>query len=245
MLAIISPSKTMHEVKVHVRTSTPRFQDDAEILAALMKKYDPTGLKDLMGISDELAEINFARYQGFSKAPAFPAAYLYKGDVFRGLSIDDMDQAAIKHLNRHIRILSGLYGYLKPLDRIKPYRLEMGTKVITDCGPDLYTYWGDKLARNLEQESDDGILLNIASREYSKAVLKKDLKLRVVNVEFREKKGDSSRIVPLFSKVARGMMAKFISVEGINNTEEIKGFNYDGYSFDRTLSTRENLVFVR
>lgn len=245
MLAIISPSKTMHEVKVHVRTSTPRFQDDAEILAATMKKYDPTGLMDLMGISDELAEINFARYQGFSKAPSFPAAYLYRGDVFRGLAIDDMDQAAIKHLNRHVRILSGLYGCLKPLDRIKPYRLEMGAKVITGRGTDLYSYWGDKLARSLEKESDDGILLNIASREYSKAALKKDLKLRVINVEFREKKGDSSRIVPLFSKVARGMMANFISVEGINDIEGTRGFNYDGYSFDNVLSTEETMVFVR
>lgn len=245
MLAIISPSKTMHEVKVHVRTSTPRFQEDAEILAAIMKKYDPTGLMNLMGISDELAEINFARYQGFSKANSYPAAYLYRGDVFRGLAIDSMDQSAVKHLNRHIRILSGLYGYLKPLDRIKPYRLEMGAKVITECGPDLYSYWGDKLTRNLEQESDDGILVNIASREYSKVVLKKDSKLKVVNVEFREKKGDSARIIPLFSKVARGMMARFISVEGINNIEDIKGFSYDGYSFDRALSTKENVVFVR
>ena len=117
MLAILSPSKTMHEVKVQVRPSTPRFQEDAELLAATMKKYEPTGLMNLMGISEELAEINYARYQGFLKAPSYPAAYLYKGDVFRGLAIDDLDSDAVKHLNRHVRILSGLYGYLKPLDR--------------------------------------------------------------------------------------------------------------------------------
>ncbi|MBP1918144.1 YaaA family protein [Youngiibacter multivorans] len=245
MLAVISPSKTMHEVKVNVRTSTPRFQVDAELLAATMKKYDPTGLMDLMDISAELAEINFARYQGFSKAHSYPAAYLYRGDVFRGLAIDDMDPESIKHLNRHIRILSGLYGYLKPLDRIKPYRLEMCTKVMTDKGPDLYSYWGDKLARNLELESDDGILLNIASKEYSRAVIRKDLKLRVVDVEFREKKGSSSRIVPLFSKIARGMMARYISEERVNSLDGIKGFSSAGYCFEDLLSNNDRLVFIR
>jgi hypothetical protein len=245
MLAILSPSKTMHEVKVQVRTSTPRFQDDAELLAATMRKFDPTELMNLMGISDELAEINYARYQGFLKAHSYPAAYLYKGDVFRGLAIDDLDSDAVKHLNRHVRILSGLYGYLKPLDRIKPYRLEMSTKVITEYGHDLYSFWDDKLARNLENESEDGILLNIASKEYSKAVTRKDLKLRVIDVEFREKKGDSARIIPLFSKIARGMMARYIAVERINSLESIRNFNYGGYSFEEGLSASDKLVFVR
>lgn len=245
MLAVISPSKTMHEVKVSVRTSTPRFNEDSEYLASIMKQYDPTRLMSLMGISEELAEINFARFQGFSKARAFPAAYLFRGDVFRGLAIDDLDKDDIRHLNHHIRILSGLYGCLKPLDRIKPYRLEMGTKVITGKGKDLYSYWDDKLARSLEQESDDGILLNIASKEYSKAVVRKDLKLKVIDVEFRERKGDSARIIPLLSKIARGMMARYIAVERINSLETIRSFNYGGYTFEEGLSASDKLVFVR
>jgi len=165
--------------------------------------------------------------------------------VYRGLAIDDLDSDAVKHLNRHVRILSGLYGYLKPLDRIKPYRLEMSTKVITEYGHDLYSFWDDKLARNLENESEDGILLNIASKEYSKAVTRKDLKLRVIDVEFREKKGDSARIIPLFSKIARGMLARYIAVERINSLENIRSFNYGGYSFEEGLSASDKLVFVR
>ena len=245
MIAVVSPSKTMKEEKVDIETTKPRFIRDTNILAKDMKKYDVEGLEELMDISTDLATLNYERFQGFEKAEKYPAAYLFRGDVFRGIDIDTLKETEIDYLNSHLRILSGLYGALKPLDEIKPYRLEMGTKHENDRGKDLYAFWGDKVRKYLEKEAEDNILINLASNEYSKVFLPKEINLTVYDIEFREKKKDKYPIIAYYAKIARGEMARYMAVNNVQKVEELKGFNYSGYAFNEKLSEGNTLVFTR
>jgi hypothetical protein len=245
MIAVVSPSKTMKEEKVDIETTRPRFIRDTNVLAKDMKKYDVEGLEELMDISTDLAILNYDRFQGFEKAEKYPAAYLFRGDVFRGIDIDTLKENEIDYLNSHLRILSGLYGALKPLDEIKPYRLEMGTKHENEKGKDLYAFWGDKVRKYLEKEAEDNILINLASNEYSKVFLPKEINLTVYDIEFREKKKDKYPIIAYYAKIARGEMARYMAVNNVQKVEELKGFNYSGYAFNETLSEGNTLVFTR
>lgn len=245
MIAVVSPSKTMKEEKVDIETTRPRFIRDTNVLAKDMKKYDVEGLEELMDISTDLATLNYDRFQGFEKAEKYPAAYLFRGDVFRGIDIDTLKENEIDYLNSHLRILSGLYGALKPLDEIKPYRLEMGTKHENERGKDLYAFWGDKVRKYLEKEAVDNILINLASNEYSKVFLPKEINLTVYDIEFREKKKDKYPIIAYYAKIARGEMARYMAVNNVQKVEELKGFNYSGYAFNETLSEGNTLVFTR
>lgn len=245
MIAVVSPSKTMKEEKVDIETTRPRFIRDTNVLAKDMKKYDVEGLEELMDISTDLATLNYDRFQGFEKAEKYPAAYLFRGDVFRGIDIDTLKENEIDYLNNHLRILSGLYGALKPLDEIKPYRLEMGTKHENERGKDLYAFWGDKVRKYLEKEAEDNILINLASNEYSKVFLPKEINLTVYDIEFREKKKDKYPIIAYYAKIARGEMARYMAVNNVQKVEELKGFNYSGYAFNETLSEGNTLVFTR
>ncbi|NCC80122.1 MAG: peroxide stress protein YaaA [Clostridia bacterium] len=245
MIAVVSPSKTMKEEKVDIETTRPRFIRDTNVLAKDMKKYDVEGLEELMDISTDLAILNYDRFQGFEKAEKYPAAYLFRGDVFRGIDIDTLKENEIDYLNSHLRILSGLYGALKPLDEIKPYRLEMGTKHENERGKDLYVFWGDKVRKYLEKEAEDNILINLASNEYSKVFLPKEINLTVYDIEFREKKKDKYPIIAYYAKIARGEMARYMAVNNVQKVEELKGFNYSGYAFNETLSDGNKLVFTR
>jgi uncharacterized protein len=245
MIAIVSPSKTMKEEKIRIKTTKPEFIKDTRILADEMKKYDIAELEDLMHISTDLASLNHDRFQKFDEAEEYPAIYLFRGDVFKGIDVDSLNDRDVEYLNKHLRILSGLYGALKPLDQIKPYRLEMGTKHINTKGKDLYAFWGDKVKDFLEKESEDNILINLASNEYSKVIGSKDIKLDVYNIEFREKKKDKYPIVAYYAKIARGEMARYMAVNNVKEVEELKGFNYSGYAFNEELSERKTLVFTR
>lgn len=245
MIAIVSPSKTMKEEKVKIKTTKPEFIKDTKKLADDMKQYDVAELEDLMHISTDLATLNYDRFQGFDKAEEYPAVYLFRGDVFRGIDVDTLKDSEVEYLNNHLVILSGLYGALKPLDEIKPYRLEMGTKHKNKKGKDLYAFWGKKVKKFLEKESEDNILINLASKEYSKVILPKDIKLDVYNIEFREKKKDKYPIVAYFAKVARGEMARYMAVNNVSKVEELKDFNYSGYAFNEELSKGKTLVFTR
>ncbi len=245
MIAIVSPSKTMKEEKIEIETTKPEFIKDTKILAQEMKKYDIAGLEELMHISTDLATLNHDRFQGFDEAEEYPAVYLFRGDVFKGIDVDTLKDSEVDYLNNHLIILSGLYGALKPLDQIKPYRLEMGTKHKNKKGKDLYAFWGNKVKKFLEKESEDKILINLASKEYSKVIVPKDIKLDVYNIEFREKKKDKYPIVAYYAKVARGEMARYMAVNNITKVEELKGFNYSGYAFNRELSHEKTLVFTR
>lgn len=245
MIAIVSPSKTMKEEKVKVKTTIPKFIEDTKILAGDMKKYDVKGLEDLMHISTDLATLNYDRFQNFDQAKTYPALYLFRGDVFRGIDADTLKEDEVAYLSRHLRILSGLYGVLKPLDKIKPYRLEMGTSHKNDQGKDLYAFWGSKVKELLEKEAKDKILINLASKEYSKVILPKDIDLDVYHIEFREKKKNKYPIVAYYAKIARGEMARYMAVNKVTKVDELKGFDYSGYSFNEQLSKDKVLVFTR
>lgn len=245
MIAIVSPSKTMKEENVTIKTTKPKFIEDTKILADDMKKYNIQDLEKLMHISKDLATLNYERFQNFGKAKAYPALYLFRGDVFRGIDADTLKEGDISYLNSHLRILSGLYGILRPLDKIRPYRLEMGTGHKNERGKDLYAFWGSKVKEYLEKEAKDNILINLASKEYSKVIRQKDIDLDVYDIEFREKKNSRYPIVAYYAKTARGEMARYMAVNNVTEVEELKGFNYSGYSFNETLSKDRVLVFTR
>lgn len=245
MIAIVSPSKTMKEEPVLVKTTTPLFIEDTQVLAQEMKKYGVKDLEKLMDISEDLATLNHDRFQAFDEAIEYPATYLFRGDVFRGLDVDTLSEEEIDYLSDHLRILSGLYGALKPLDMIKPYRLEMGTKLSSRRGKDLYAFWGDRVQKSLEDESTDKILINLASKEYSKVIKAKTIDLKVIDVEFKEQRRTGYKIIAFYAKVARGEMARFMAKTNAKTIEDLKAFNYSGYTFNEKLSNEEKLVFTR
>lgn len=245
MIAIVSPSKTMKEEPVKVKTTTPHFIEDTKFLAKEMKNYDIKDLRKLMDISEDLATLNFERFQNFEDAEQYPATYLFRGDVFKGLDVDSLDEDDLTYLNDHLRILSGLYGVLRPLDNIKPYRLEMGTNISTERGKDLYDFWDDKVQKSLEKEAKDNILINLASKEYSKVIREKTIDLKVIDVDFKEYRKGEYKIIAFYAKVARGEMARFMAKNKVSTIEELKDFDYSGYSYNEKLSHEEKLVFTR
>lgn len=245
MIAIVSPSKTMKEEPVKLRTTKPRLLKDTEVLADELRTFDVHTLESLMGISEDLAALNFTRFQNFKEATAYPALYLFRGDVFRGIDADTLDPEKVRYLNKHLRILSGLYGCLRPLDAIKPYRLEMGTRLETSRGKDLYAFWGDKVQKLLEKDAEDGILVNLASKEYSKVIREKALQLKVYDVEFRDYKSGTYKIISFYAKVARGEMARFMADHQVRTVEELKAFDYSGYQYNAHYSGGDTLVFTR
>lgn len=245
MIAIVSPSKTMKEYERTIKTTIPKFLTDAETLANEMKRYDIAGLQNLMHISEDLAVLNYERFQNFSGAKESPALYLFRGDVFKGIDADSLTGDEVQYLNKHLRILSGMYGMLKPLDRMKPYRLEMGTKHPNQKGKDLYAFWGDQIRIQLEKEAKDKVIVNLASKEYAKAARLNQSRLTVYDVEFREQKNGSYPIIAFFAKIARGEMARFMAKNNITKIYELKKFNYNGYSYNESLSQEKVLVFTR
>lgn len=245
MIAIVSPSKTMKEEKVSIRTTKPLFPEDTALLSKEMRSYDVQGLENLMKISEDLAVLNYERFQNFEKASTYPALYLFRGDVFKGLDVDTLEKEEVSYLSKHLRILSGLYGLLRPLDAMKPYRLEMGTKHANARGKDLYAFWGDIIRKQLEKDAKDEILVNLASQEYAKAARLEETSLQVVHIEFREKKNGKYPIVAFYAKVARGEMARFMAKNNVQTIEELKSFDYSDYAFNEELSTENTLVFTR
>ncbi|SFN38827.1 peroxide stress protein YaaA [Proteiniclasticum ruminis] len=245
MIAIVSPSKTMKEENRKIRTTSPKFISETDILAEELKNYSISDLERLMGISEDLAILNYERFQNYSHAAEYPALFLFRGDVFRGIDADTLTQEEIQYLNKHLRILSGLYGVLKPLDRMKPYRLEMGTKLKNIRGKDLYSFWGDQIKLLLEKESKDQILINLASKEYAKAARLHESKLIVYDVEFREKKNGAYPIIAFYAKIARGEMARFMAKNKVQRIDQLKEFNYSGYEYNATLSSEKTLIFTR
>ncbi|EAQ05401.1 peroxide stress protein YaaA [Yoonia vestfoldensis] len=252
MLVVISPAKSLDMTPVQIPASAPAFQDDALRLAKTARGLSLGELKSLMTISDDLARLNRDRFAAFAADPApeavKPAALAFNGDTYQGLeaktlSIDDLHWA-----QDHLGILSGLYGLLRPLDAIQPYRLEMGSKLKTRRGASLYDYWGDTIAKALNARAADvgaDTLVNCASQEYFGAVDRKALKLRVITPSFMEVKDDKPRIVSFFAKRARGAMARFIVENRLTDAEAIKDFTSGGYAYDADLSDGDTWVFVR
>ncbi len=253
MIAIISPAKTLDfENPVTVEETLPRFKTEANKLVKELRKKEAGDLQKLMKISEDLAQLNVERFDNFSttKRPSYakPSAFAFKGDVYRGLDIESLNEKEIDYLQNHLRILSGLYGVLRPFDVIQPYRLEMGTSLKMNGYSSLYEFWGDKIARaltrDLKEQSDD-IIINLASNEYFKATDNKALKGRVVDVAFKDFSNGKYKIIAVYAKMARGMMVRYMAKNNVTQVDELKGFDYDGYSFDEKDSSDNLLVFKR
>ncbi len=252
MLTVISPAKSLDMSPVEVRVTDPQWQDDALRLSKTAKNLTLKGLRELMGISDDLARLNRDRFQTFAADPApeatKAAALAFNGDTYQGLEAKTLTDDDMRWAQDHLRILSGLYGLLRPLDAMQPYRLEMGSRLKTRRGKSLYEYWGDQIAKGLNAQAEavgTETLVNCASDEYFKAADRKSLKLRVITPVFMELKDDRPRIVSFFAKRARGAMARYATQNRITDPEDIKGFEAGGYAFDADLSEGDRWVFLR
>ncbi len=254
MIILLSPAKTLdYKTKPSVNESSlPIFQKQAESIASEMKKYSAKQISELMEISMDLAQLNFERYQNWNKdetlTPLKQAIYAYKGDVYLGLNAYNWEKDKIDFAQQNLRILSGLYGYLKPLDLIKPYRLEMGAKVKIKTQPDLYHFWRNRITKAVIEDSENTnskLVINLASMEYSSVIDFKKLKLKVVSPQFLDSKNGTYKMISFFAKKARGMMASYICENKITNAEDIIGFNQDGYMFNPQLSLDDKPVFTR
>ena len=252
MLTVISPAKSLDMDPVDIAATTPDFQDDAVRLAKTARNLTLGGLRDLMGISDDLARLNRDRFKVFAAEPApeavKPAALAFNGDTYQGLEAKTLSPDDLRWAQDHLRIISGLYGILRPLDAIQPYRLEMGSRLKTRRGKSLYDYWGDQIAKTLTAQAQSlgtDVLVNCASQEYFGAADRKALKLRVITPQFMEVKDGRPRIVSFFAKRARGAMARFLTEERATSPETVKDFRAGGYAFDPDLSEGDAWVFVR
>ncbi len=253
MLFVLSPAKTLDfETPCNKEASYPKFQREALELIGVLKEKSPEEIQQLMDLSENLAELNANRYRKFAKAKnskrAKQAVYAFKGDVYVGLEAEGLSDEDLLYAQDHLRILSGLYGILKPLDLIQPYRLEMGTRLAFDDYRTLYTYWADKLSKELNKQSKkikDKTLVNLASQEYFKAVDLKALKMNVIDVEFLDHKNGEYKIISFFAKKARGLMAQYIIKNKVETVEGLQGFDYEGYWFDQAASTDNKLIFKR
>lgn len=234
MLAVISPAKTLDYKRPlpALEPSRARFVDEAERLAAAAAKLPQRELAKLMHVSDRLAELNVARFRGFEALPERPALYAFAGDVYAGFEVRSLDEEAVVFAQDHLRILSGLYGLLRPLDAIRPHRLEMGTRWAPGSG-DLYGFWGSRIAAALAEDAAGQAIVNLASREYWSAVARHlDPSLRVIEIDFREQGPDGLRFNSFAAKRARGMMARYICEHRLCDPEALQGFDSDGYGFD-------------
>lgn len=252
MLFVISPAKTLDFTPARdaAAPTLPEMRGDTAKLAAVARKLRAHDLKRLMGVSDKLAELNVARFKAFKprSEEGLPAAFAFAGDVYDGLRAREFDLESLAWAQDHLRILSGLYGLLRPLDAIQPYRLEMGTRLATERGANLYDFWGDRIAKALNKAAAghaDKTLVNLASQEYFGAVDARALKLPVVSCSFREEKDGEARIISFYAKAARGMMARFAIDNRIEQVEALKEFDAGGYRWRPELSSEREWVFVR
>ncbi|MGB0662356.1 MAG: peroxide stress protein YaaA [Pontibacterium sp.] len=252
MLLVISPAKTLDfDTPPHVDTHTqPLYLDQSQTLIDTLKPLSVQDIAQMMKLSDKLAALNVARYESwetpFSPDNAKQAVLAFKGDVYTGLDAQSLSEEELKFAQSHLRILSGLYGILKPLDLMQPYRLEMGTKLANPGGKDLYEYWGNTLCDALNEElGSDGTLINLASNEYYKAAKEKQIAGRIITPVFKDWKNGKYKIISFYAKKARGLMARYIIQNQITDTEQLKGFDVDGYYFDAASSKGDTWVFLR
>lgn len=245
MLIVLSPAKNLdfEPADGRLKATEPRFAEETGTLIEVLKKKSPSKIADLMHLSDKLATLNAERYRAFGSQSKKQAILAFNGDVYRGFDAASLDAEGLHAAQERIRILSGLYGVLRPLDLIEPYRLEMGTALKVGRRENLYDFWGDRLARSLEEELGDAPLVNCASNEYFKAA--KAVRNPVITCTFREEKDGQLKTLGLFAKVARGMMARFAVDERIDDPEGLKDFRGGGYRFQPSLSKKAEWVFTR
>ncbi|WP_439136989.1 peroxide stress protein YaaA [Roseicyclus sp.] len=250
MLIVISPAKRLDWATREVDMTAPRFHDEARALAQTARGLSAADLSDLMDISPALAELNAERFQQFAQDAddLRPAVLAFAGDTYQGLEAASLDADDLRFAQDRLSILSGLYGVLRPLDAIRPYRLEMGSRLATEKGPNLYAYWGDKLAFALNAQAHEmrtDTLINCASVEYFSAVDRDALSLRVITPQFLEDKPGGPKIVSFHAKKARGAMARFIITRRLTDPAAIFDFDLGGYVYAPALSTAEKPAFLR
>lgn len=252
MKIVISPAKSLNfESELPTKKHTePQFLKEANTIQKTLKKQKPKQLMDLMSISEKLADLNWERNQvwetPFTSENARPAIFTFDGDVYTGLDAYTIPAEKMDDLQDKLRILSGLYGLLKPLDLMQAYRLEMVTSISIGTKKNLYEFWKKTITKTLNEElKEDELFLNLASNEYFKAVDTKTLKVPVITPEFKDYKDGKLKMISFFAKKARGLMVRYIIDNNAETIEDLKGFNYEGYAFDANLSKGNTLVFTR
>ena len=254
MIITLSPSKgqdfdTPAPSKIH---TVPQQLDDSQLLINEAKKLDVPDVRELMDVSENISILNVERFNTwhmpFTPENAKPALFAFKGDVYSGIQKDKYTDDDLNYAQDHLRILSGLYGALRPMDLIQPYRLEMKTKLANPRGDNLYQFWDERITDQLNQALDkqeEAVLVNLASNEYFKSVKPKKLDGRLLNINFKETKDGKTRVIAIFAKRARGMMTDFILRNRIEHAEDLKDFGAGGYRFSKQESTEDNWVFTR
>ncbi len=249
MLAIISPSKTQDfsECNIDIFSQTRQLESSNELIG-ILKSKSKSQISKLMSLSEKLSELNFDRFQKF-KLPftldnAKQAILAFKGDVYNGINAPDLSSEDLEFAQSKVRMLSGLYGVVRPLDLIQPYRLEMGTKLSNAKGPNLYDYWGSEISNVLSEDESD-LIINLASNEYFKSIDKNTLNANILDIVFKEKKGETYKVIGIYAKRARGLMVNYIIRNRLENPEALKDFSDEGYRFDRDLSSDSSWVYLR
>jgi len=254
MLMVISPAKTLdyETPPATQRFTQPQYLDHSQELILQLRDLTPAQISELMHVSDKIGGLNAARFGGWT--PAFTpenakqALLAFKGDVYTGMNAQTLSEADFDYAQQHLRMLSGLYGLLRPLDLMMPYRLEMGTKLANARGKDLYAFWGTRISEWLNEalaDQGDDVLLNLASNEYFSAVKRSALNARIINTEFKDLKNGQYKIISFYAKKARGLMSRFVIEERINDPAALKQFDVQGYRYSAEQSKPDTLVFLR
>ena len=254
MLMVISPAKTLdyETPPATQRFTQPQYLDHSQELIQQLRELTPAQISELMHVSDKIGGLNAARFgswtPAFTQDNAKQALLAFKGDVYTGMNAQTFSEADFDYAQQHLRMLSGLYGLLRPLDLMQPYRLEMGTKLANARGKDLYAFWGTQISEWLNEalaEQGDDVLLNLASNEYFSAVKRSALNARIINTEFKDLKNGQYKIISFYAKKARGLMARYVIKERLTNPAGLKDFTYEGYAYSSAQSTPSKLVFLR
>jgi len=254
MLIVISPAKKLdyESPSIAKKSTMPEYLEESELLISHLRKFSAMDLAELMHLSMNLAELNFDRYYQWKKSYKADVSkqclLAFKGDVYAGMDAESFTQKDFDYAQSHLRILSGLYGLLRPLDLMMPYRLEMGTKLQNERGKNLYEFWGDIITdginKQLKAQKDD-VLVNLASNEYFKSVKPKKVEGRIITPQFKEHKEGGYKMIGIYAKKARGLMSRYILKNRIKDPEDIKNFDSDGYDFNEKLSVGDQWVFTR
>lgn len=254
MLMVISPAKTLDYTSTFPaeHNSQPSYLEQAQMLVNILKKYTPSDLAKLMRISDKLAVVNVGRFaqwqRPFTLENSKPAIFAFMGDVYEGLQAQTLSSEMLQYAQTHLRILSGLYGLLRPLDLMQPYRLEMGTKLVNKQGKDLYAFWGKILNENINillAQTEKAELINLASEEYFKSIQSQRIQGTIITPIFEDYKNGQYKMISFYAKRARGLMARFAISQQIRYAEALKHFDWEGYAFNASASTATKWIFRR
>ena len=252
MLVVISPAKKLDEncdKNLINKFTMPSYLENSKKIIKVLRKYSTGNLSKLMNISDKISILNYDRYikwsLPFNKNNSYQALLLFQGDVYKGISASDFKEEDFVFAQKSLRILSGLYGILKPLDLIQPYRLEMGTQLKIGKHNNLYDLWKDEITKEINNDKNSDYLINLASVEYFKSINTEKLKSKLININFKEKKDGNFKTIGIHAKKARGLMSRYIIKNKITKPIELKKFNTNGYKFNKTLSTDSDWVFTR